>query len=406
MSHDPIHDWLDMAFRKLGGEKNAYQKYKRHQDYERRQREEERERRRQSSVPDISFDPMATMAGGFAQDPTLYGPSDSYIAPFSSGHINSYGASGSPSSGNFISEGRGSFEPSSGQSRSRSTSRGINFYQPGGLSGGSLTSEGPSPYMSSGELFGGEFATEGLNSHVGSHNLPGGRFTSRHRNSMGRSSGESGISRAFGTSSRLSGILTNRLGRSFSRPVSPPMSGRFTSSRPPYSSYMSGAWNPDESAGSQPSGSYESHGRYYPYGSDTGSLASERSRASVSPAQSYSVSEASSGRQSPIYPHVQRLIEGPQSSTSSPTRRSSASPRHSQVSKVVSLNQDLVPYGQRGDGSNSTIRNRRDTSNAAQRTPTAQSPLGDMTRSYLEGMVPNSEADSFRRRHRHGGRRG
>lgn len=383
MSHDPIHDWLDMAFRKLGGEKNAYQKYKRRQDYERRQREEERERRRQSSVPDISFDPLATMAGGFAQDPTLYGPSDSYIGPFSSGHINSYGASGSPSSGNFISEGRASFEPSSGQSRSRSTSSGINFYQPGGLSGGSLTSEGPSPYMSSGELFGGEFATEGLNSHVGSHNLPGGRFTSRHRNSMGRSSG-----------------------RSFSRPVSPPMSGRFTSSRPPYSSYMSGAWNPDESAGSQPSESYESHERYYPYGSDTGSLASERSRSSVSPAQSYSVSEASSGRQSPIYPHFQRLIEGPQSSTSSPTRRSSASPpQNSQVSKVASLNQDLIPYGQRGDGSNSTIRNRRDTFNAAQRTPTAQSPLGDMTRSYLEGMVPNSEADSFRRRHRHGGRR-
>lgn len=47
MSHDPIHDWLDMAIRKvIKGEKNAFNKYKNHQNHEKRCREQERARRR------------------------------------------------------------------------------------------------------------------------------------------------------------------------------------------------------------------------------------------------------------------------------------------------------------------------------------------------------------------------
>jgi hypothetical protein len=40
MSYDLIHDWLDMVFRTLGGEKGVYREYKENQDRERRQREQ------------------------------------------------------------------------------------------------------------------------------------------------------------------------------------------------------------------------------------------------------------------------------------------------------------------------------------------------------------------------------
>jgi hypothetical protein len=45
MSHDPVHDWLDMAFRKLAGDKNAYRNYKKNQANWAKWRAKERVRR-------------------------------------------------------------------------------------------------------------------------------------------------------------------------------------------------------------------------------------------------------------------------------------------------------------------------------------------------------------------------
>ena len=340
-----------MAFRTLGGEKNAYQEYKTDQDHERRQREKERKRRRRF-VPDTSFDPMATMAGGFPQDPTFYGSSGGSGGPFSSGGINSYGLSGSSSGDHFTSGGKTPFGPSSGPSD-------------------------------------GGFGPRGINSYGPSLNLSGRQLTSRRRNSIG--------------SPGLSGMPASRQGRSLSRPVSPLMSKRFTSSGPFHGPYISGALNPHGPTCSLLS---ESHGNYYPNGSGTGSLVSRRSRHSGSPAPQYSVSEASSERRSPRYPQDQRLIEGPRSSASSSARQSRASsPRGSQRPRPASPSRALILYRQRGDDYASMAGSRSGIIiNAAQRIPSYQSPLGDMTRSYLEGMVPNSEADSFRRCYRREGR--
>jgi hypothetical protein len=46
MSHDPIHDWLDMAFSRAGGEKKAYRRYKKDQAQKRADRVWQKEWRR------------------------------------------------------------------------------------------------------------------------------------------------------------------------------------------------------------------------------------------------------------------------------------------------------------------------------------------------------------------------
>jgi hypothetical protein len=261
MSHDPIHNWLDMAFRTLGGEKGAYQGYKQNQERERRQREEEQERRQtRRSEPDIPFDRMATMAGGFPHGPTFYG---------------SIGGTGGP------------------------------------LSSGGTRSKGPSGSGSS-----------------NSHGPPGGPYT------------------------------------------------------------------PEDNGSNRGSGHYGSH---------SGSLSSRNRAHSGSPASPYSVSQASSRRRSSSYPQTQRPITDSRSLTSSSARQSNVSaPQNLQGLRIGSLHGVSIPHQQRGGDSASRTASRSDVTNNAQRIPTYQSPLGDMTRSYLEGMVPNSEADSFKRRWRSG----
>jgi hypothetical protein len=52
MSHDPIHDWLDMALRTAGGHKSAHRKYKKNQARERERRANERARRQRNITSD------------------------------------------------------------------------------------------------------------------------------------------------------------------------------------------------------------------------------------------------------------------------------------------------------------------------------------------------------------------
>lgn len=217
------------------------------------------------------------------------------------------------------------------------------------------------------------------------------------------------------------------------QPTDPYMSGGRSPPRHPAGPYMSGGRSPPR----QPAGSYMSGGRYQPgyhggpgmsaghtpYGS-TASLASESS----SSVPQYSISEASSGKGSPAPAQAQRLIGWSQSpATGSPRQQkapipSSNSSTHqrqgAQDSQKKPQSQALVPYSQRTAGPASRSRSGTGSSHTSSsastvrgpavrvpttepsRVPTVESPLGDMTRSYLEGMVPNSQADSFRRRHR------
>lgn len=53
MVHDPVHDWLDMAFSKAGGDKNAYKRYKKEKDRENKRINDMHTRNR---APDIRTD--------------------------------------------------------------------------------------------------------------------------------------------------------------------------------------------------------------------------------------------------------------------------------------------------------------------------------------------------------------
>jgi hypothetical protein len=308
MSHDPIHDWLDMAFRKLGGDKNAYSDYKEHQSFERGLRQAERARRQGYSADDDGLgnlpqfhisasDPSgSSFAGG---SPVLPGVSSRpYATPFGA-QLSSGGIDFGKIAAGFARRHKfgGPF-----------SQRPVNSYGQGGSCGAPSMSGGPNPY-----------------------GQPGG----------------------------------------------PNMSGGLS----PYGSR----------AGSLRSGSRN------PYGG------------SGSPPPQYSISsarsQAGSLRNGGFPGQGQRLIGGPRSSGSRSNASSAASNAHSlrrQGSGMTqgSFNQSLVPYGQNRAGSGLRPRSRSDAAHSGGRVPTAQAPLGDMTRSYLEGMVPNSEANSFRRRHR------
>ena len=328
MSHDPIHDWLDMAFSTVLGDKKAHRKYKKQQARERGMRANERARKQRDRIRDDS-------GRGLPQDSD--DDSDGYQgAPFPSGGGNAYGSPGSRSGvpGPMI---------SGNQSQQRRIGSPPQQYSVSEASSGRA-----SPQNAQGQrLIQGPLPTEASGSNARSN-----------------------------ANSRISNALSN-------------------ANAPAYNAQQSTRPNAN-SAASSPRQSARSNGNARPPIARPNTLV----RTSNALSHRFRSSPAlQQGQRPTVTPPGQRAA----GSGSQAGSRYDAAPPGSRVptAQPAPNRTAIPPPGQRGPGSilNPPAINRQASSND-DRVGTSLAPLGDMTRSYLEGMVPGSQVGSRRPRHK------